>query len=344
MDYKLGNYKPILNFSLIAILVLVSYYFFSMSLAYWAVIAALSLQLSLIQIIRKKCIKLCAIALGTASLIFVINALPHYFISTAILLSVIIFSTTYVCLRYPGNWGAGCVINFFAILSSCSSVNFLENGERVFCILIGFFIVIFLYTFFYKSIDRVKSKLELCLLSLGYLNQSIFNCYLAQDYIEKKYLYDREQHYARSDYLVEMNELRETAKDLTQAQQNIFAPIIMKIDYLYENILALGLPLYRVEDHTVFAVENKELHALSAAIDTRLHDVIKNIFHKKNAVVSENTLIENINLLEEVYNSAIQVVSQDPKVFLIFIHDLYALDEAILEILQKFPLTRVNIL
>jgi len=128
---------------------------------------------------------------------------------------------------------------------------------------------------------------------------------------------------------------REIIQDLSAYSKKVFMPILKNVDYLYEIMLALGSSLYRVDDHSMFAVASKEFYAISASIDTRINELTENVFHKGDPVTHENILIENIPPLEEIYHSVIQVVSPEPKIFLLFIYDLYALNEAILQLFQK---------
>lgn len=89
---------------------------------------------------------------------------------------------------------------------------------------------------------------------------------------------------------------------------------INKIERIYELIMALGLLRYRVKDHTTFEIIDQELKNILSALNERLS---KPHF--------PNDLEENIDRLEDVYQGALKVASQEPLVFLFFIQDLRAL-------------------
>lgn len=169
----------------------------------------------------------------------------------------------------------------------------------------------------------VNVALAKCLQRLSQLNQAIFTCYLTRDYFEQHYVYEKLFHDRRRDFLFAMKKFR---------RYKNYEDISRHIENLYEIILSLGLLIYRVPDASTFEIASKEFYAITENLSVMFRDLSAFLLDKKDFPSLPFSLVENIQQLEEVNQSALQLVSPDPMVFLIFIQDLQALNIVLTEL------------
>jgi hypothetical protein len=166
-------------------------------------------------------------------------------------------------------------------------------------------------------------------LRLVKLSHAIFRSYVTHNYAEEHFNYERKLHKCRSDFLDTMNQARLLLGKMRVKEQQKFSLLLDDVEQIYEILQSLSLLVYRIEDHSTFAVADKEFLAISSGIDTHLRQLAKALTAKKHKPSPASVLGENIYELEEINRTVLQVVASDPVVFMIFIQDLYVLDKVI---------------
>jgi hypothetical protein len=157
-----------------------------------------------------------------------------------------------------------------------------------------------------------RFRLSSALYRLNQLQNKIFFIYLKRNYSEKHYFYEKELHQDRLRYFSVIVRLY---------QSSLPKKTLEKMDELFEIITSMGNLRYRLKDDAIFEVCELELLNTTQAISRIFHLLMKN----KNIDTSD--LFACIQSLESIYQRTLAVVLKEPVLFLIFIHDLYALKE-----------------
>lgn len=177
--------------------------------------------------------------------------------------------------------------------------------------------------------------------ALDQLQIAILSCYIQKDYQEKKYDFEQTIHKARLNIMGTMKKLR--LKIGAQGQTDFLS----KLENLYEIVFSLNILKYRVTDYATFEICKKEFAKISVKLSEALKQInllLKHISNLSSHTMMEETaktmgkLSNQIDLLEELYRSTLQVVSKDPIFFLFFIQDLMALRDQ----LESFILGLIN--
>jgi hypothetical protein len=302
---------------------------------YWiSVSALLGLYFSMPLAIQRRYGLFVGIALTIGLLAFITSLIAGSAIQLAIFLFILSLITVYIGLTYPGLWPAAFVASFYAVLSAGLLTNLDGAMQRFCCIVLGFAISIVVQIVFTRI--RVTADLRYALadslLRLAQLNQAIFSCYVAHNYQEEHFDYEKKLHASRGSFLYKISQARTLLMHLKSSPQPKFAAMLDCIEQCYEIFQSLGLLIQRVDDHSTFAVADKEFLALSGNVDTYLRQMAAEINtlkirHEESAILSEN-----IYELEEINRTVLQVVAKDPLVFMIFIQDMYALEKMFLRL------------
>ncbi|HSW68777.1 MAG TPA: hypothetical protein VLI69_01295 [Gammaproteobacteria bacterium] len=172
--------------------------------------------------------------------------------------------------------------------------------------------------------------------ALNHLQSVIFNCYLQRDYFSKIIHYEKIIHQARLKLMRIMKKIRKSDE-----QKNL-----NQLEKLYETIFSLNTFKLRILDHTTFEVCEPELKKTSQSLDAALRFVV--VFLEKQFCQKEKISLRNISTrtardmleksakmignlsrqidkLEELYRTTLQVISESPIFFLFFVQDLIAL-------------------
>jgi hypothetical protein len=236
----------------------------------------------------------------------------HDILWSAIFLFSATFVGVYVSVLYVRLALAVFVINSIAIIFASQTIGYADNIKYFFCILIGMLLLLFVRILSWQWL-KPKQLMRRCLFKCGHLYDVIFECYLQRDYPQKNLIYEKVIHERCCEVMSVLNDLR-------MIKENKNASIkakIVRLERIYEVILSLGSMRYRVQDHSIFEIANTELGHISACLDS--------IFKHPDNLHMVEQLAENIYQLEQVNQSALQVIAHDPLVFLLFIHDLKVL-------------------
>lgn len=160
-----------------------------------------------------------------------------------------------------------------------------------------------------KTINKVLQQID-------QLQKIIFSIYVARDYAERHFYYEKKLQEKNRSVLIELQKL---TKELTADS----------IQQCYEITLEISSLRYRLKDHTLLEMCYQELTDISHAISTMIECIITPTEN------SENSLNDSILSLENIYQNALQVALPNPIVFLIFIEALYLLQTTLTN-MRKF--------
>jgi uncharacterized membrane protein YgaE (UPF0421/DUF939 family) len=309
--------------------------YFHIPEGYWiSVSALLGLYFSMPLVLRRRYGLVVGIALAIGLLALITSLIAASTIQLAFFLFVLSLITVYIGLTYHGLWPAAFVASFYAILSAGLLTNLDGSMQRFCCIVLGFAIAIAVQIVFGRI--RVAADLRYALaeslLRLAELSQAIFSCYVAHNYQEEHFNYEKNLHACRGSFLYKISQARTLLTHITSSQQQEFSTVVGCIEQCYEIFQSLGLLIQRVDDHSTFAVADKEFLALSGNVDTYLRQMATEINTQKIRHEEYAILSENIYELEEINRTVLQVVAKDPLVFMIFIQDMYALEKMFLRL------------
>lgn len=320
----------------------IAWHFLHFSERYWLIWSALILSLIASPAAFKARIKMIVLT-GAASAAAAF--LAGYFASYFSLFAVYLFLITLICMwlgqLFPHFLFCVFIINLFAILSGGLAVSFSEAVARFIFILIGMLIPLALQIVFYLRFlqNEYRWLSILSLWQLKKLNKEIFSCFLQPEYVDNIYLYERRLHVQKSKCLRAIDALRDLIQETKKNEENekkqsSFQFLQKKLDHFFELLLDGAQLRRRVTDHATFTICADELTSICQEIDKLLGGLIAHLLGKK-LFPNIDMLNEKINKLEESYNNILQISSREPLVFLLFIFNLKALSDEIMECYEK---------
>lgn len=153
-----------------------------------------------------------------------------------------------------------------------------------------------------------------CLKSLDKLQKIIFYIYLKRNYAEQYYQYEKDLYFSSADAINSILRIKKTDEKIS-----------IQLNKIYEIIISLASLRYRIKDHTTFEVCEKELFALTTSISNNINDLI-NLIKKKPTKHDLKNMRTSIKGFNKIYENTLQLVTNEPVQFLIFIcglKDLY---------------------
>lgn len=311
----------IINYSLrmlvAALLALVMMHFVHWIEGYWIVLTAVFLMLiQMDNTFLKSQLYLLSYGILLAGHVWI----TAYLVSFVSLLAVYLVITTFLWLYLSAtesDWFMpGLILNLLGFLSAGLPANHLLDGERFQAVLVG--VAIALIVTFLVWPDTVKHIWKkYCrqgVDSINKLQQQIFEIYLKRDYGENNYFYEMKLHQYRFAILETLNRMRAFIAKLPLKEQSVYCDNANLLNVLAEAVGVLGSLRYQIKDMSTFEVCEGELQQVSSELTTALEQVVKG----KLVLLDVN----NIERLEEIFRSTLQVVSQEPMVLLIFINHI----------------------
>lgn len=143
------------------------------------------------------------------------------------------------------------------------------------------------------------------------MQRKIFSIYLARDYEKKHYYYERELHGLRKQLLVILQNMRQ----LSQKTPNHLEATCSR---LFDLLTAAGSLRYRIKDASTLELCESELKGLS-------HALSRSLTHRSPETLNE--LLIQINAMEAVYYRVLQTAAKEAEVFLIFLKQLYSVQD-----------------
>jgi len=146
------------------------------------------------------------------------------------------------------------------------------------------------------------------------LEKTIFSFYLKRDYPDNHYFYEKILQEKWVACLEKVKQLNECVESMSASLQTKVSPLFKKIELMNEMMITLANLRYRVKDFSTFEVCEKELsHILAALIQA-----LKQLRKKAPVVVNEKVISD----FETIYSNTLQLITNEPYVFLIFISNL----------------------
>ena len=220
-------------------------------------------------------------------------------------------------LRHVMNWYLGFFINVLCLVSAQYPFAIVQHVVLVFFLLGLLQVGLHLYV---RHARSTRLQLANTLKSLNALSQSILVTYVSvapdSDSQEKSL------HEARLNYLSRIKVLRQYRKKNSDA-------VLSDVENIYEIILSLGSLFYRVEDKSTFLMAQQEFTALARSLFVLLQAAEKSIRANTRITVNTDNLNASLLELEEINQTAIQVVAVEPLVFMLFIRDGYELSQVL---------------
>ena len=145
---------------------------------------------------------------------------------------------------------------------------------------------------------------------LAKLQKILFSCYFKKNYFSNRSSDEKKVHYQK-----------QCVSRLMRKSEFVFD----KLEHLYEIIFSIHQLRYRIKDYSTLEICASELKKIEQASII----LLKKLAAKKSISSEGVALTDAIHSFEQIYNTVLRVVAQDPIVFLFFIQDLYAFQEEI---------------
>lgn len=250
-------------------------------------------------------------------LILVNICVVHFFGFYIFLLAGYLFTTTffsaYTGWKYPRYFYPAFMINLLGIFAAASmSASQMNLAEAI---LGGVVLVLILRCFLWPTTFRSEIRVlyqDYCD-ALQALQKQIFEIYLRRDYVEHTYLYEKELHHKRFAVLEVINRMRILLIQMPPKLSTHYIGLVNRLDCLIEAVIVLGSLRYEIRDFSTLEVCEKEL---KAAMD-HIADAFEKI--KRYEPVAEDFSMESFEML---YQTTLQVVTNEPRVYLVFIHNI----------------------
>ena len=153
--------------------------------------------------------------------------------------------------------------------------------------------------------------------ALDGMSQALFVCLTNTDYKEDLYVFERRIHVQKTKYFSRVYRLIRL--------KNCHSEHLPEVR-LFNLLMECAQLRRRVSDHTIFSLCRNELLAIAKAM-SQIFCNMKWVIQQKSEVIDTEILNEQINQLENLFYSVINVASREPLAFLLFIAGLHAFCE-----------------
>jgi hypothetical protein len=327
--------KPFIFYLLTALLGLVLALVFPYAESYWLVLSILAaFYLANTQIVPQTNPGFICVGLVIAFLVTCSGYLLGFHLCQGIFLLVTVMVSVAIGVWQPRFWRSIFITNYLVVLGAAVGTDTTDALQRYFYVATGFMLVAGMrWIMFHSSTARqLKWFFANCLIKAAALSDTIFTVYLARDYQEKLFLYEKKLHWQRNAFLISLTTVRNVLNRFNYPKRAEFIKLLQYVEQLYEILLALGLLGYRVTDHSTFEVANKEFLALGEGVSAYLKALAAQLRRGKLAVPTN--FAEAIQELQDINNDALVVVAPDPMVFILFIQDFFALHEVFTQMIE----------
>jgi hypothetical protein len=291
--------------------IVMAHYFLSPA-TYWMILSACLLaQVRIGDLFYQHIVSQLAVGMLAAIGVFFASWWGKNLLFLSMFLAITSFVSVYVGFRWKNLFFAAYVVNLLAMMGGGMPVDLQAAAVRRQYIICGMLIAMGTTFSCWPNYFRfaVKTTVQNCRNICKKTLATAFSIYLMHDYLPQYFVYEKKIYQLSREFFYWIDVLSR----LSERKKNKKIPV-RKLIYTFQIIMALGLLRYRVKDHTTFEVIDQELKNVLSALDDSF-----------NKPYFPNDLDESIDRLEEVYRSALQVVAQEPLIFLFFIQDLRAL-------------------
>lgn len=284
---------------------------------YWLLLSALILiQLRIENSFVKNQLYVLGVGTFIAANVFVANALSSYTFLLAVFLSITTFFCIYLGLKQRRFLPPVLMINLLGIIVSALDSSVTKEIQRSEAIIIGILLVVVLRSVLWPITfkNEFRRLTSVFWNSIQAMQDKIFQIYLLRDYSDNLYVYEKELHEKRVDNLDAINKMRELVSRMPAKKRLPYIKDIQHFEYIADMTITLGSLRYRVKDFSTLEVCEKEFKMISETITKDIAKIQKNERIKFN-----KTLIDSF---ENLYQTTLQVITHEPQVFLIFIHNI----------------------
>jgi hypothetical protein len=306
-----------INTLLVGLLGLLSLVLFPFSQSFWILFSGLMLaQIKIQDTFWRRQRFLWFTGLIAACMVLIANYLAtHVFLLAAFLFTTTFFSAYYGRLKIDYLVPA-LIVNTLAVVSGGLMVPDDQGHIRFLAVIIAVALVAIVrcLTWPFTLKKELSNLFKESLRAINQLQQTIFSLYLKRDYTERHYFYEKELHDSRFVIFSVLNRLRILIGKLNSSQKIKYQTRLDQLDNLFELIDSLASLRFREKDLATLEVTEKEFREVSNHIEAAIHKIIK-----KEHVDSQEY---SFNELELLFQQTLQVVSNEPFVYLVFIHDV----------------------
>ncbi len=179
----------------------------------------------------------------------------------------------------------------------------------------------------------IRLVISNCLNTLAQLQQAYFACYIKQDYFFRQSDHEKAINQKRSKWLRKAGLARYWLKS-NKNNSTKWQVIFSKVEHLSEIIFSLNQLRFRVHEKALFEMCFVEMQSLEKSSTTALRKIAKSLFYNKHFFDSEE-MAAAIHAFEAISDRVLKIASNEPIIFLFFIQDLYALNDAISQFYEK---------
>lgn len=296
------------------------YLYFKLVDGYWLVLTSILLvQINPNNFFWRNLISPFVCGILIASTVFLIYLLgSHYLVLTGL-----VFIVTFLCVSIglikSELFLPAMLINLLIIMALGTPMRFEDMLMRIQWIVLGSLLAMLMKILLGPpGVKRHwREQVANYLQAINQLQKYFFWIYVARNYLDKAFFYEKELHKQRLCVLKYI----ENIKLLNIAS--------FEFEKLFEITLALGDMRYRVKDFTTFEMSEKEFIAISNSLNDLFNQAAKQLLLGKKINLDCSQLISAIAALEDITRGTLQIASAEPVVFVIFIQYLRALSDEI---------------
>lgn len=247
-------------------------------------------------------------------MILMSHFLSGYFFLLAGFLFTTVFWGIYLGLKQPVLLYPALIINLTGLLAL--NLPLIQTIHRIEAVGVGLIISLIIRSLVWPP--TLKNNFQQCydeyLIALQALQKQLFEIYLKRDYSDKKYFYERELHQKRFKIFHTLNKMGILTDKMPPQMTQFYSQLLTDLNGLTEHIISLGNLRYRIKDYSTLEVCEKELTASMEAIQ----QAIEALQTTKKFTINDEFIIA----FEMIYQTTLKVVTNEPWIFLVFIHNI----------------------
>lgn len=321
-----------------AIFACLYYLYASSPEAGWIVLTALLLvQISPNNFFWRDVISVLICGAFIANNVFWVNELSQNYITLACVLFLLVFFCVFISLMNSELFVPATLVSLLTLVSLGMTANSTVSPDELFLrikyILVGSLIAALMKILFWPPGLRRHLCLQIanCLQVLNQLQKLLFWIYIARNYAEKHYFYEKELHSQRLRVLNCIDNIRLLSKSRSTKKT------IQQLEKLFEITIALGEMRYRVKDFSTFEMSENEFVAISNSLANLLDQAVNKILFTQTQELDCSRFNSAIEALADLVGGALQVAAAEPVVYVIFMEYLRVMGDEL-----KLLLTNVS--
>ena len=242
--------------------------------------------------------------------------LPAVICTALLIMSIFVF----VGYQYPKYYFLSLLINLFVLVFAFFLPQSNHIESNAISMVYGALLILLLRIIFWPYFSRSETTFffRKAIRVLKTLQDEIYACFLQAEYVDSEYLFERRIHSEKRRFALCIEKLKEVDDKNT---------MLIKLENIYALLLDAAQLRRRVSDHTIFELCQHELKSLLIALDHLFLTLERSI--TTSQCLDQDFLTREINQLESMFQSILQVTAREPIIFLLFIYHLKVLREEI---------------